>query len=148
MARNHLEKMDAPDVRRTTPVPTTCDKCGFELPDDAVTNRGYFVNQITCRDSARNNKAFTGVPSTFLNRKEKDHKYQVEGDGATGFVLRENYDFVSWHTWCEPCYSEMLRKQALSKKYNQLDLDQVHTRETAMSMMRSLVRSQNVRSTT
>lgn len=145
MARNHLEKMDAPDVRRTTPIPTTCDKCGFELPDDAVTNRGYFVNQITCRDSTRNNKAFTGVPSTFLKSKDINHKYKTEGDSATGYVLRENYDFVSWHTWCEPCYSEMVRKQALSKKYNQLDLGQNFTHQTAINMMHSLVRKQSVK---
>lgn len=123
MARNHLEKMDAPDVRRTTPMPTTCNFCGFELPEDAERNFNYFVNFITCRDINRGNKAITGAPSLFLKideNKQSDRRGKIAGSSAQGYILKDNYAFVNWTVFCVRCHSNRLMKDDMSRKTNHM----------------------------
>lgn len=128
-------------THKTTPVPTTCAICGFELPE-GVPNKGFFVNRMTCTDSLRNNKKITDTPSVFM---EKDKDLKVKGDSSEGYYLKSNYHEVRWIVWCEPCYAEKVRKQNLHKKSNQLSLDGDASAVNAIAMMKSLIRKQNMK---
>ena len=107
--------------KRTLPMPVTCDSCGFELPEDADKNSGYFINYMTCRDLNRQNKPITGTPSQFLKRIEKGKgEGKISGSSAGGYVLRENFTFVRWIVWCIDCHGKSSKLQDMTRKTNNM----------------------------
>ena len=133
-------------IKNTTlPMPVTCKKCGYELPDDKP-NKGEFVNQLTCLDLNRNSRKITGVPSTFMEKVTKDKKETCEGSSSSGYTLKPNFKFYEWHVFCEPCYVEMCRLQDMSRKVNHLRPD---GKAQALSIQQALIKlrsHQNMRS--
>jgi len=108
-------------IKKTLPMPVTCDSCGFELPEDAEKNFGYFVNYLQCKDLNRNNKIITGVPSQFLKRIEKGKgEGKIAGDSASGYHLKDNYNFVRWIVWCEVCHGKKSKLQGMQRKTNNM----------------------------
>lgn len=120
MAKNHLSNQSETFVKKTMPLPVTCESCGFELPNDADRNVNYFVSYLSCRDMNRNNKIFTGQPAIFLEKNVKDKSEKVTGDSAGGYHLKENYSFAHWTVWCCRCHSNKTKLQDMSRKTNNL----------------------------
>ena len=123
MAKNHLVTTENTFIKKTTPMPVTCDCCGFELPEDAESNSGYFVNFLQCKDISRNNKLITGAPSQFLQKVKVENNLITAGSSSEGYHLKDNYDFVRWVVWCVRCHSDKSRLQDMKRKTNHMKPD-------------------------
>jgi len=150
MANKFKNKQDGDNnltpVRKTLPMPTTCDSCGFELPKDAERNLNYFVNFMICRDMNRNNKTITGVPSQFLKRIKKDGNDIIAGSSAEGYHLKENFTFVRWVVWCIKCHSRSSRLQDMSRKTNNMKPTGSNPSLSLEESLKRLHRHQNMKS--
>lgn len=126
----------------THPMPVTCKCCGFELPEDAEKNSGYFVNFLSCRDKNRENKIITGVPSMFM---DLDAHGNIKGSSSSGYHLKENFTYVRWVVLCIRCHANKSRNQAMHLKTNNLETTgqaPALSIESALKKLRSL---QNMR---
>lgn len=110
-------------VRKTLPMPVTCDCCGFELPDYADKNEGFFVTQMTCSDMNRNNKKITSSPSIFLKIGRIGNTDKILGDSAGGYHLKDNFTFIRWVVWCIRCQTNKSRLQDMTTKTNHMKPD-------------------------
>ncbi len=107
-------------VKKTLPMPVECCSCGYELPIDAESNSGFFVNMMICRDMNRQNKTITGTPGQFLKFGKVLNHEQVLGDSSTGYHLKDNYTFVKWVVWCVKCHSNKSRLANMQSKTNNM----------------------------
>ena len=124
MVNKFIKKQDGDGsdslVRKTLPMPVTCGSCGFELPEDAEKNTGFFVNFLICRDKNRSNKEIHGMPSLFLKHDNVHGLYRALGDSAGGYHLKDNYTFVKWVVFCVRCHSNKSRLDDMSRKTNNM----------------------------
>ena len=147
MAFDNKKTEDDSTERKTLPMPVTCDSCGFELPDDAEKNSGYFVNFLICRDMNRQNKPITGAPSLFLKRIEKGKgEGKIAGSSAGGYHLKDNYTFVRWVVWCVRCHSNKSKLQDMSIKTNNMLPTGENKSLSLEESLKKLTKNQNMKS--